>query len=67
MLSSAWAPGLPRSHLSPAGRDGLGRCHTTEAQGEQPQHRQKPAPEGCSDTATTPGTSPPAKEPDKSL
>lgn len=35
--------------------------------GNSPRTGEKPAPEGCSDTATTPGTLSPAKEPDISL
>lgn len=64
MLSSAWAPGLLRSHLSPAGRNGLSRLPHQRGTGGTAPAWEKPAPEECSGTATTPGTSSPAKEPD---
>lgn len=38
MLSSAWAPGLPRSHLSPGSRDGVSRVrYQRETEGTAPQ------------------------------
>lgn len=38
MLSSAWVPGLPRSHLSPGSRDGVSRVrYQRETGGTAPQ------------------------------